>query len=147
MPEMFVARRSMEYGHGKGDFVSRGQVITMLGLVNDEKLVRLGYVSKASPGIAIVECGICSAKFTTDEALSTHGRDRHPNARAGSEEEREMRDLERSEARQKREDEIAPLDLTKTTASRSAGVASAEGTTKTAARSGARTSTKKGKGR
>lgn len=139
---MFVARRSMTYGHGAGEPVDRGQVIALQGLVNDEKLVRLGYVSRADRGVSVVGCGICGAKFTTDEALSAHGRDRHPTERL-SPEAQELRDLERTEARHKREDELAPLDLTKTRASRAAGVASSEVNTTKAASRGARTSTKK----
>jgi hypothetical protein len=117
MSEMYVARRTMTYGRGNGGPVDRGQLLELQGLVNDEKLVRLGYVAQASKGIAIVQCGKCGAKFTTDEALASHGRERHAPAREMTPAEEAARDA-RLEKKMAMEDEIAPLDLTKTAASR-----------------------------
>lgn len=113
MSEMYVARRSMRYGRDAGAPIDRGQLIELSGLINDEKLVRLGYVVQASKGIAIVQCGVCAAKFTTDESLATHGRERHVSRSMTPEAEDK-----REAARQKLEDEVSPLDLTKTAASR-----------------------------
>jgi len=146
MSETYVARRSMHYGNGNGEPVDRGQVIELVGLVNDAKLIRLGYVSAASKGVAIVACRYCGAKFTTDESLTAHGRDRHPSSsRQMTPEERELRDMERAEARQAKDDAIAPLDLTKTKASRGESATlevntmSAKKGAKSAASRGART--------
>ena len=78
MPEMYYARRSMTYGPAGGEMqLDRNQLFQLQDMKNDEKLIRLAYIAKASKGIAVVECGKCGAKFTTDEALSSHGRDRH----------------------------------------------------------------------
>jgi hypothetical protein len=117
MPEMYVSRRTMTYGRGNGAPIDRGQILELEGLVNDEKLVRLGYVTQASKGIAIVQCGKCGARFSTDEALSSHGRERHAAAREMNPAEEAARDA-RFEKKMAMEDEIAPLDLTKTAASR-----------------------------
>jgi transcription elongation factor Elf1 len=117
MPDLYVARRSMEYGPMSEQY-DRGQLLELVGMVNDEKLVRLGYVSAASKGIAVVQCKYCGAKFTTDESLVSHGRDRHANVSAMSPEERDLLEEKVTEARIKKEDAIAPLDLTKTKASR-----------------------------
>lgn len=146
MSDLYVARRSMTYGPGNGFPVDRGQLVELMGLVNDEKLVRLGYVSHASKGIAIVQCGSCGAKFTTDEALATHGKYRHaPTPSSLAEEHRHEK---RMEERLAREDEMAPFDLTKTAASRQDGVAAAEIDTrdpgnKAAAKRGVRKHTKR----
>jgi len=113
MSEMYFARRSMTYGrNGAEQILDRGQILTLSGLINDEKLVRLGYVALVSKGVAIVECGKCGAKFATDEGLSSHGRERHRNLKLTPKEEDE-----RTDKRHKLEDAIAPLDLTKTKAS------------------------------
>jgi hypothetical protein len=84
------------------------------GLINDEKLIRLGYLAQASKGIAVVSCGTCGAKFTTDEALTSHGRERHATRPSLTPKEEDKR----VDKRLAMEDEIAPLDLTKTAASR-----------------------------
>ena len=118
---MYVARRTFQYGRpGSEVWIDRGQVVDMVGLVNDEKLIRLGYVSQGTKGIAIVGCRKCGAKFVTDEGLSTHGRDRH-DVRSLTPEDEDKR----AEQRIAKENEVAPLDLTKTSASR--GVRTAAG--------------------
>jgi hypothetical protein len=109
----------MTYGrNGEEQRLDRGQILTLSGLINDEKLVRLGYVALVSKGVAIVECGKCGAKFATDGGLASHGRERHRSAGpdviigpngipAGF----------RSDQKGEREDAIAPLYLDKTKAS------------------------------
>ena len=115
MSETYYARRTMTYGRpGSEKALDRGQILSLEGCINDEKLVRLGYVAQASKGIAVVSCGTCGAKFTTDEALASHGRERHASMRPLTPKEQDERD----EKRLKKEDEISPLDLTKTAASR-----------------------------
>lgn len=111
---LYVARRSMDYGRpGTEKHVDRGQVLELEGLVNDEKLVRLGYVSLINKRATIVECGKCGAQFVTDEALNTHGRDRHAQRPLTPREEDE-----RADAKQRLEDDLSPLHLDKTAASR-----------------------------
>lgn len=112
---LYVARRSMEYGRpGSEKRIDRGQLIELEGLVNDEKLVRLGYLSLANKRATVVSCGKCGAQFVTDEALATHGRDRHAPARELTPQEEDQR----AESKHKLEDELAPLHLDKTAASR-----------------------------
>jgi hypothetical protein len=63
-----------------GQDLDRGQIVELQGMVNDEKLLRLGYISKVqekSP--RILECGECGAKFLDDSARLAHGRRRHPH--------------------------------------------------------------------
>jgi len=118
----------MDYGRpGQSRPVDRGQLLELEGLVNDEKLVRLGYVSSASKGIAIVQCGKCGAKFVTDEALASHGRERHPNVRRSVSPDDEERQIEKKLAV---EDSVAPLYLEKTTATWKDSTAGADITTK-----------------
>ena len=120
MSETYFARRSMTYGrNGEEQQLDRGQILTLGGLINDEKLVRLGYVALVSKGVAIVECGKCGAKFATDEGLASHGRERHRSTKAD--------DVIigpngkpvgfKSDQKGEREDAIAPLYLDKTAAS------------------------------
>lgn len=112
---LYYARRSMTYGRGNGKPVDRGQVVELEGLINDEKLLRLGYIAMAPKHVSVVQCGTCGAEFITDEGLSSHGRDRHSErARSLTPQEEDAR----ADKRAKLEDELAPLDLTKTAASR-----------------------------
>ena len=77
MPTLHVARWD-QFGYGDVE-IDRGQIVEMKGLPNDEKLLRLGYIteiSKAKP--TILECGECGAKFLEDAARDAHGRRRHP---------------------------------------------------------------------
>lgn len=68
-----------QFGYA-GKNYDRGQVIELIGAPNDEKLLRLGYVSvlkEKSP--RILECGECGAKFLEDSARVSHGRRHHPH--------------------------------------------------------------------
>lgn len=113
---MYYARRSMTYGRpGSEKQVDRGQLLELQGMINDEKLVRLGYVAAAPKRATVVQCGICGAEFITDEGLASHGRERHTTRSLSPREEDA-----RADKRAALEDEIAPLDLTKTAASRGA---------------------------
>ena len=111
---MYYARRGLTYGRpGNEKRLDRGQLLELEGLINDEKLVRLGYVAQANKRATIVQCGTCGAEFVTDEGLMSHGRERH-TARSLSPQDEDKRE----DAREKMENEVAPLDLTKTAASR-----------------------------
>ena len=112
---LYYVRRSMTYGRpGSEKQLDRGQLIELQGLINDEKLVRLGYVALASKHATVVQCGSCGAEFCTDEGLAAHGRERHASKRPLSPAEEDAR----ADKRAALEDEVAPLDLTKTAASR-----------------------------
>jgi hypothetical protein len=112
---LYYARRSMTYGRpGSQKQLDRGQLVELQGLINDEKLVRLGYVAAAPKRATVVQCGICGAEFVTDEGLASHGRERHTARPPLSPREEDAR----AEKKMAMEDEIAPLDLTKTAASR-----------------------------
>jgi len=119
MSETYFARRSMTYGrNGEEQRLDRGQILTLSGLINDEKLVRLGYVALVSKGVAIVECGKCGAKFATDEGLASHGRERHRSAQSDVIINQDGRPVGfKSDQKGEREDAIAPLYLDKTKAS------------------------------
>lgn len=111
---LFYARRSMTYGRpGNERQFDRGQLLELQGLINDEKLVRLGYVASAPKRATVVQCGQCGAEFVTDEGLASHGRERHTNRSLSPREEDA-----RADKRAAMEDEVAPLDLSKTAASR-----------------------------
>ena len=75
---MHVARWD-NFGYN-GQPVDRGQIIDLVGLPNDEKLIRLGYIvetKEKSP--TVLECGECGALFLEDAARNSHGRRRHPH--------------------------------------------------------------------
>lgn len=111
---LYYARRSMTYGRqGNERQLDRGQVFDLQGMINDEKLIRLGYVAVAPKRSTVVQCGECGAEFITDEGLASHGRERHVTRSLSPREEDA-----RAEKRLAMEDELAPLDLTKTAASR-----------------------------
>jgi hypothetical protein len=122
MSQLYYARRSMRYGPGQGEALDRGQTLELAGMINDEKLIRLGYVAQLNKGVALVQCGKCGAKFVTDESQNAHGRMRHSEARRALTPEEEDKAAER---RLRQEDELSPLNLDKTTASR--GYASTPG--------------------
>jgi len=75
---LYAARRPFQYGDRiPEDVLDLDQVTQLRGMGNDERLVRLGYLSLVSEGISIVKCGYCGAGFTTDYALNNHGKRRH----------------------------------------------------------------------
>ena len=113
---LYFARRPFGY---LGTELDREQLCQLAGALNDEKLVRLGYVAEWPEGQKPVECRYCAGKFLTTTGRDAHGRKRHgPDGRgprplsAHEEDER----LEREEARLQ---EQAPLYLDQTAASRS----------------------------
>ena len=114
--QLYYARRSFTYGRpGSERPLDRGQMIQLEGLVNDEKLVRLGYVALAPKRATVVQCGTCGAEFMTDQGLGFHGRERHAKQQRTLTPKEEDK---RTEERLKMEDDLAPLDLDKTAASR-----------------------------
>lgn len=112
----YIARRGFGYC---GKLVSRGQVIRLTGGVNDEKLVRLGYVHETYAQLDLYVCPDCGAEFGgTGERLS-HVRENHrerldaefPTAAAEDAHDRRV---------EARIEEMAPLYFENTRASREA---------------------------
>lgn len=114
-----------------GQMLDRGQIVELKDAVNDEKLLRLGYISEVKErNPSILECGECGAKFLQDAARLSHGRRHHPHrermpdlAASGvvnpmTGEPNAYVDVEGDREEQKRERET-PLYLDKTEASRS----------------------------
>lgn len=96
-----------------GQDLDRGQVLTLAGLVNDEKLVRLGYVGELGLKAETFRCAVCGAEFVGTGERTGHGDKRH-----------KMRDLtpyeedERVGREERMLQEVAPLNLGNTAAVR-----------------------------
>ena len=106
----FVARRTFGYSRQELDV---GQVITLAGAPNDEKLVRLGYLVELDPRAETHRCAECGQDFSTFGARDAHGSRRHRPRAA-------MDPLEEDAAAEREErvlDREAPLYLEKTLAS------------------------------
>lgn len=76
--EKYWARRPIPHYAGKP--IDRGQVMTLGGYRNDERLIRLGYlqlIEEKNPRLP--ECGECGEKFVESRFLTAHGRARHRN--------------------------------------------------------------------
>lgn len=107
---VFAKRGGYSYGPLT---VDRLQVFQLTGALNDEKLLRLGYVAELEKGPrgAQPECGICgsSVRFMDDASLQAHGIARHTD-RTEAEQERF------EEQRGRIEDQVAPLRMDRTAA-------------------------------
>ena len=75
--KIHVARwDNFQYGQS---FVDRGQVIELSGSRNDDKLLRLGYITESTEKEhTLLTCGECEAIFISDNSRNAHGRRRHP---------------------------------------------------------------------
>lgn len=105
-----VARWPIGYGALNLD---RGQVFALQGEINDEKLVRLGYVSELPKGAEVYRCAPCGAEFVGISERDAHGRDRHSGCALSPEEEERQFDR-----RERMLQEVAPLNLDQTAAAR-----------------------------
>lgn len=57
-----------------------GVVFELQGCVNDEKLIRLGFIEKMPSGVKLASlprCSLCGLRFDTDRARNVHGDRRH----------------------------------------------------------------------
>lgn len=111
----YYARRPFLYN---GMELERGQVFNLAGAANDEKLIRLNYVTELADGNQTYECGECKRVFVQMGFRDMHGKEAHrrrPRVFANPEE--EDRFYERQEAALVRE---APLALEKSLASQMA---------------------------
>lgn len=82
-PRLYYARRP--FGYTDDLWVDEGQVVELRGVLNDEKLTRLGYfgeVPDAERG-GVVRCGVCEAEFLTLRHRERHGDRRHRRPGSG----------------------------------------------------------------
>jgi hypothetical protein len=107
--QRYWARRPFGYS---GRQLDRGQVLTLTGAVNDEKLVRLGYVARVERNDTTYQCAECGAEFIGISERSSHGNTRHRERELDPHEEDAL--VERQE---RMLEQVAPLYLDKTTAS------------------------------
>jgi hypothetical protein len=68
------ARRPLQY---EELVLDRGQVFTLRGRRNDDKLLRLGYVAELERGMVPVTCAECGAEFLGESERRAHGDRRH----------------------------------------------------------------------
>lgn len=68
------ARRPFKYA---GVDMDRGQVFELIGAINDEKLVRLGYCDELDPKTELHTCAECGAEFIGIGERTGHGAKRH----------------------------------------------------------------------
>lgn len=78
-PDLYYARRPFQYDNDL--YVDQGQVVELRGLLNDEKLARLGYFELLTPAQRshLTQCGECGAKFLTALFRDRHGDRQHRN--------------------------------------------------------------------
>lgn len=73
--ELYVVRRRFPfYGTIPGD---TGLVMPLAGYVNDEKLIRLGFLEKLDGRRDLVECGTCGQRFLSGQYRDAHGDRQH----------------------------------------------------------------------
>ena len=106
--QLYFARRCFTYGI-PGQDLDFGQVITLSGVRNDEKLLEYGHLVKFDTKggrVAPVECNKCGSKFADPGVLMRHGSKRHPiSARTQQQEDEMLENEDRFIA------QIAPLNM------------------------------------
>lgn len=90
------SRWPMNYGVNN-ESLDPGQVFTLAGMPNDEKLVRLGYCAPLEKGAQTFECAECGSEFVDVSDRDRHGRKRHRER--GVNPDQEDRESEREEQR------------------------------------------------
>lgn len=108
---LYFARRP--FGYGRVGHLDRGQVTELLGLPNDEKLTRLGYLMQCDPKVVPAECGECGAKFVGDAERAAHGSDRHRDVDLDP-----LTEDEKAERRERHLEQVAPLFIENSAASK-----------------------------
>lgn len=106
----FFARWPMTYEHL---ILDRGQVFSPMGLRNDEKLERLGYMAPLEAKAETVMCSECGGEFIDELTRRGHGDKRHRSVPLTPDEEDRLADREERQLQA-----IAPLYLENTAASR-----------------------------
>lgn len=103
--------RHVSYANHGGTPVDHGQLIHLLGGVNEEKLLRIGYIAPHDNSDPVV-CGECGAMFISDMYRTMHGNKRHrPQVVWVDPASRDEADAKEF----KRGDRLAPLHLENTT--------------------------------
>jgi hypothetical protein len=111
-PRYYARRGGFDYA---GRPVDRGLVLQLVGALNDEKLVRLGYFAPLEAKAETYQCAACGAEFIGISERTAHGDARH-----------RVRDLTpdeedaREDRRERIENDMAPLYLDKTKAAQAA---------------------------
>jgi hypothetical protein len=108
--DKYIAVISMDYC---GNRLYRGQIFTLRGGPNDEKLVRIRYARPLPGGIDTHTCATCGAQFIGLGELSGHGKEAHRKRPLT------LEDADRFE-RDNDEAAMRGLDLSKTKASQEA---------------------------
>lgn len=84
-PDLYYARRPFDYTDDIR--LDQGQVTRLVGVVNDEPLVRLGYLGKRSDlhdlPTPLPRCGRCGADFVAERFRDMHGDKRHRPRQTG----------------------------------------------------------------
>ena len=106
------------FGYGDIETLDLGQVVELLGVRNDESLVRLGHFREVQPFETPVQCGKCEGWFVNEGYLNRHGRGRHGRPTGNP----ELSRLQALEEQDKFAEKNLPLNLDKTKASAAAGV-------------------------
>lgn len=70
----YIAKKPFGYC---GMALDTGQVIELAGVVNDVKLVSLGYFSELPVKVEVCRCGECGAEFAEEWQRQAHGEARH----------------------------------------------------------------------
>ncbi len=128
---LYWARRPFGYS---GQDLDRGQIVAMTGAINDEKLIRLGYVLSVLPDDRPHACRFCPARFIDLETLNAHGAKRHRDRdedldvdttgrvvgryASGATIDETAGRVQQLEREERLMNEVAPLNLDKTKASR-----------------------------
>lgn len=73
--QLYAAKKPFTYG---GQELDQGQVIELRALVNDERLVRLGYFVEVPRKTETCACSVCGARFLEPWQRTRHGEHRHP---------------------------------------------------------------------
>ena len=108
---LYTSLRPMDYAGSKLD---RGQVFTLIGARNDEKLVRLRYIREIGHHDQLYTCSTCGAQFVHLGGRDEHGKNSHRARELTPGEEDE-----RSDKLDVRLTKEAPLALENSAASRS----------------------------
>jgi len=95
------AKRPFGYA---GQALDRGQVVTLAGAVNDDKLVRLGYFGEVEAKAELHQCPKCGAQFVGMAERQFHFEKRHPTRAKNALQEDQAMDREEHMLEQ-----IAPL--------------------------------------
>lgn len=61
----------------QGKDLDRGQIFNMVGLINDEKLIRVEYAKELNAADPVAHCGVCQAQFISDRLRTEHAKLRH----------------------------------------------------------------------